>query len=334
MATTVWKGHLTFGLISLPVKLYRAARAEKVSFRQLHRADHSRVRQTYVRQDLPETPTEPDEDEAMEDGEAELAPPPPPRFQGAAPARTMPAPPPQPAQEPRQAEVSRGDLVKGFEYARDQYVVVTKEELAKITASASREMPILEFVRLADIDPVYLETSYYVAPDRAGERAYALLLQALRQSGFVAVAQLAMHNREHVVVIRPGRSGMILHTMFYEDEIRRQDEYRADTSGVVDKELELATRLIESLQAPFEPAKYKDTYREKLQALIESKLEGRETVEAPAPKPAAVINILDALERSLALSPGRKPPATEEIPQNTKRTQSAAPRKRTGGGRR
>lgn len=309
MATTVWKGHLTFGLISLPVKLYRAARAEKVSFRQLHRADHSRVRQTYVR----ETPPEPEE---MDEPE-------PPPVRQPAPSFSSPGAAPAFTPSPTPAPVSRADMVKGFEYARDQYVVLTKEELAKITASTSREMPILEFVRLAEIDPVYFETSYYVAPDRAGERAYALLLQALRQTGFVAVAQLAMHNREHVVIVRPGRTGMILHTMFYEDEIRRDDEYRADTASVVPKELDLATRLIESLAAPFEPGKYKDTYRERLQQLIDAKLAGEETVEAPAPKPAAVINILDALERSLAMSPGRKPAASEEAT-------AAAPRKRAG----
>ena len=311
MATTVWKGHLTFGLISIPLKLIRAARAEKISFRQLHGADHSRVRQTYVREeddrDEEQTPAvslpaklTPVKEAAAFSGSS------------AAPRRVEYVAPPAPA-PPLPATVSRAELVKGYEYARDRYVVVTKDDLAKITVSASREMQIQEFVRLADIDPVYFETSYYLAPDRAGERPYALLLQALRETGFVALAQLAMHNREHVVVIRPGRTGMVLHTMFYEDEIRRDDEYRADTSSVAAKELELAKRLIEALASPFEPGKYKDTYREKLNELIAAKMSGEETHEVAAPKAASVINIMEALEKSLSMTE-RKPPAAETLP--------------------
>ena len=321
MATTVWKGHLTFGLISIPVKLYRAARAEKVSFRQLHRADHSRVRQTYVRDEPPGWPAE----EAGEEDEVPAAPQPfarsaarmapiseAPAIRAVAPARRDEewSPPAAPA------EVSRADVVKGFEYEPDRYVVVTKDDLAKITAATSREMQILEFVRLAEIDPIYFETSYYVAPDRAGERPYALLLQALRETGFVALAQLAMHNREHIVVIRPGRTGMILHTMYYEDEIRRDDEYRADASAVNPKELELATRLISALAAPFDPSKYKDTYREKLNSLIAARIAGDESYGSPKPKTAGVVNILEALQRSLSMAepkPATRKPAAAEV---------------------
>jgi DNA end-binding protein Ku len=127
------------------------------------------------------------------------------------------------------------------------------------------------------------------------------------------------------VIVRPGRSGIVLHTMFYETEIRRDDEYRAATSAVNQKELDLALLLIRNLEAPFEPAKYRDTYREKLDALIQSKIAGEETIEAPAPKPAPVVNILEALQRSLAATPARKPPAAEDAP--VKR----APRRKSGG---
>jgi DNA end-binding protein Ku len=207
-------------------------------------------------------------------------------------------------------EISRAELVKGYEYARDKYVVVTNDDLAKITPGTRREMQILEFVRLAEIDPVYFETSYYVSPERAGEKPYALLLQALRETGFVALAQLAMHNREHVVVIRPGRTGMVLHTMFYESEIRREDEFRADPASVDTRELDLAKRLVEALASPFEPGKYKDTYLEKLNELISSRISGEETHKAPAPKPATVVNIFDALQKSLSMTAERKPPQT------------------------
>jgi DNA end-binding protein Ku len=314
MAATVWKGHLTFGLISIPVKMMRAARAEKISFRQLHRADHSRVRRTYLRDEPLETP-EVDEDEALpatRPAPAKVLP----GKQSAAfrtsapPARPAEfTPPPAPAPPPP-ALVNPAELVKGYEFAPDRFVVVTKDDLAKITVASSREIQILEFVRLAEIDPIYYETSYYLTPDRAGERPYALLLQALRESGFVALAQLAMHNREHVVVIRPGRTGMVLHTMFYGDEIRRDDEYRADTSAVAAKELELAKRLIEALASPFDPGKYKDSYREKLNELIAAKVSGEQTYEAPEPRAASVVNILDALQQSLSKIE-RKPPAAE-----------------------
>jgi len=223
--------------------------------------------------------------------------------------------------EPR--EVSRSEVVKGYEYARDQYVTISKEELAQITPATARDMQILEFVKLQEVDPIYFETSYYVTPDKGGEKAYSLLFEALRKSELVGVAQIAMHNREHVVVIRSGRRGMILHTMFYQSEIREEDEYHADTSGVNPRELDLALLLVQNLQAPFEPAKYHDTYREQLDALIEAKIAGQETVTAPAPKQAPVVNILEALQRSLEATGGRKPPAKEEKPA------AAAPRKRS-----
>lgn len=336
MASTVWKGHLTFGLVSIPVKLYRAARADKVSFRQLHGATGARVRQSLVA----EAPAEPEPDWEEAEREEEAPPPPPPTksrlslarsgsepIPFTAPAVRQPAaavytPPPP---EPR--EVSRSELVKGYEYAKDRYVTLTKEDLAAITPQTAREMQIVEFVQLSEVDPIYFETSYYVAPDKGGERAYSLLFESLRQSGFVGVAQIAMHNREHVVIVRPGRTGMILHTMFYETEIRREDEYRTDVGAVAAKELDLALLLIRNLAAPFEPAKYRDTYREKLDALIESRIAGQDTVEAPAPKPAAVVNILEALQRSLESAAGRKPPAKEETaPPPAKTT-----RRRSGG---
>ena len=224
----------------------------------------------------------------------------------AAPVRA-PVSVPEPAPPP--PIVQRSELVKGYEYSKGQYVTISKEDLEKITPETAREMQILEFVKLAEVDPIYFETSYYVTPERAGERAYALLFEALRRSGYVALAQFAMHNREHIVVIRPGRTGIILHTMFYETEIRRDDEYRTETSNVAERELELALLLVQNLAAPFEPAKYHDTYKEKLDALIAAKIEGKEPVEErkPAAKPAG--DILAALERSLAIA--RKPAASE-----------------------
>jgi DNA end-binding protein Ku len=316
------------------VKLFRAARPEKVSFRQLHQATGARVRQALVA----DAPPEPEWD-----AEPEQIQPPEPSSRSSA-ARRVPEPIPfvasrpapatarqeparAPVSDPEPREVSRSEIVKGFEYSRDRYVTLTKEELAAITPQTAREMQILEFVQLSEVDPIYFETSYYVAPDRGGERAYSLLFESLRQSGFVGVAQIAMHNREHVAIVRPGRRGIVLHTMFYESEIRRDDEYRTDTSGVVQKELDLALLLIRNLAAPFEPGKYRDTYREKLDALIQSKIAGEETIQAPAPGPAPVVNILEALQRSLESSALRKPPAKDD----TGSKASKPSRRRSGG---
>jgi DNA end-binding protein Ku len=334
MPSTVWKGHLTFGLVSIPVKLFRAARAEKVSFRQLHAASGQRVRQSlYI--EPPEIQDEPEEAPAVSSTtpphpagvrqttapmQEHLAP-----SRGAATAREIPRrpepepefipPAPTPPVSEPQVEVRRDDVVKGYEFSKDRYVTFTKAELAAITPKTAREMQILEFVQLSEVDPIYYETSYYAAPDKGGERAYALLFEALRRSGHVGLAQVAMHNREHIVLIRPGRTGIVLHTMFYENEVRRADEYRTDTAGINEKEVNLANMLIETLKAPFEPAKYRDTYRDKLEELISAKMQGAETVEAPEPKPAPVINILEALQRSLEISAARKPAASEKAPE-------------------
>src|SRR5215475_9209959 len=221
MASTVWKGHLTFGLVSLPVKLYSAARSETVSFNQLHKTDNSRVKQVLFCQ-----------------------------------AEDKPIP--------------RSEIVKGYEYEKDKYVVIDDEDIKKVAPKTAKTMEVLEFVKASEVDAIFLESSYYMAPDEAGEKPYALLFEALRQSGCVGVAKIAMYNREHIVVLRPGPRGILLHTMYFTNEIRQVDEFRTDLALVKEKELALAHMLIETLAAKFEPEKYKDTYRENLLSMIES----------------------------------------------------------------
>ena len=164
--------------------------------------------------------------------------------------------------------VSNRSVVKGYEYDKDRYIVVEPEELKSIAPKIATEMEIQEFVQLSEIDPVYFETSYYVRPEEAGEKAYALLYRALQLTGLVAIAKFAMHGREHVVVLRPGKTGIISHTMYFTSEVRADEEYHADTNVVTPKELELAQTLIHSLAAAFEPEKYRDTYREKVESMI------------------------------------------------------------------
>lgn len=285
MASTVWRGHLTFGLVSFPVRLFSAARGETVSFNLLHAKDNSRIKQiTYCQ------------------------------------AEDQPVP--------------RSELVKGYEYEKDRYVVIEEEDIKKVAPKTAKVMEILEFVKGGQVDPIYLESSYYMAPDEGGEKPYALLFEALRQAEYYGLAKIAMHNREHIVILRPGNKGILLHTMYYADEIRQVDEFRTNTDLVKPKELEMARMLIDTLAADFEPEKYHDTYRDNLLQMIEAKKEGQNVVETPEPHVAPVIDIMEALKRSLAEK--RKPvqvataaaagEATEEVaaePDAKKRTRRA-----------
>ncbi|MGP8245851.1 MAG: Ku protein [Bryobacteraceae bacterium] len=279
MAASVWKGQLTFGLVSFPIRLFSAARSETISFNQLHKGDNSRIRQvTYCQ------------------------------------AEDKPVP--------------RTELVKGYEYEKDRYVVIDDEDIKKVAPKTAKVMEILEFVKAEQVDPVYLESSYYVAPDEGGEKPYALLFQALRESKYYALAKVAMHNREHIIVLRPGAKGILSHTMYYQDEIRQVEEFRTDTTLVKEKELEMAKMLISTLEADFEPQKYRDEYRENLRAMIEAKIAGRSVVETPAEHVAPVIDIMEALKKSLAEK--RKPAqvATESVPAEAQ-AEAAMPKKRT-----
>jgi DNA end-binding protein Ku len=283
MASSVWKGHLTFGLVSFPVRLFSAARSESIAFNLLHKDDHSRIKQvTYCQ------------------------------------AEDKPVP--------------RNELVKGYEYEKDHYVEIDEEDIRKVAPKTAKVMEIVEFVKADQVDPIYLESSYYMAPDDGGERPYALLFQALRESKLYALAKVAMHNREHIIVLRPGAKGILSHTMYYQDEIRQVDEFRTDTSLVKEKELEMAKMLIASLEADFEPEKFHDGFRDSLRKMIDAKVEGRSVVATPAAHVAPVIDIMEALKKSLAEK--RKPVAAaaasvgeepvEEAPKRRARKSQAA----------
>jgi DNA end-binding protein Ku len=264
MATSVWKGYLTFGLISIPIRLFSAARSERISLNQLHSVCHSRIRMPLF------CPT-------------------------------------------CDRKVERSEIVKGYEYEKDQYVLFDEEELDKIEPDTGRAMEILEFVKLNEIDPLYFDASYYLTPEDEGKKAYQLLLEAMEESGYAAIAKLSMHQREHIVVVRPRANGMTLHTMFYTNEIREVAEYGRTDKNAEPKEQEkkLAEQLIASLAAKFEPEKYKDEYQESMRSLIEAKQRGQEVAEVNHPKLAPVIDLMEALKKSIAEKPAasaKKPP--------------------------
>lgn len=275
MASTVWKGFLTFGLISVPVRLFAAARREHISFHMLHKTCGTRVRQQLW---CPH-------DEKV---------------------------------------VERGDTVKGYEEGQDTFIEIDAEELKKIELPSDRNMEIVQFVKIAEVDPLYFDASYYTVPEEPGRKAYTLLVRTLEKAGYAALAKVAMHQHEYVAVIRPRAGGLTLHTIYYPNELHQLAEYgQPDPVEVRPQEVELAERLVENLAAPFEPEKFHNEYQQKLLDLIEAKREGKQVRAAPAPRLAPVVDLMEALQRSLAAS-GRKPPETAVPPKRALKRRGAA----------
>ncbi len=261
MPSSVWSGHLTFGLISMPVRLFSGARSSGISFNMLHRPDKSRLKQQYV---------------CLADGQV----------------------------------VERSEIVKGYEFRKDEYIVIEPDEIKKIEPQTAKTMEILEFVKQSEVDPVYFESSYYMMPEEAGRRPYALLTKALEESEYVAIAKITMHNREYTVFLRPHEGGMMLHTMYYAEEVRKVEGFGPPDVELKDAEVKVAHQLIEALAAEWDPEKYKDTFQENLKQLIETKLEGGEVAAAEKPKKLApVVDLMAALKQSLAQMEGKKKPA-------------------------
>ena len=207
-------------------------------------------------------------------------------------------------------EVAFEDIVKGYELTKDRYVVITPDELETLDPVKSRSIDIEDFVDLADIDPVYYDHPYYLVPDKGAAKAYGLLLDAMRESGKVAIAKVVIRSKEQLVAIRPARGDVLMmETMIFADEVVPPDSIddlpAADDLNVSDRELKMAQQLIESLTSDFEPEKYKDEYREKVLQMIERKASGEEiTVQPEAPQPARVPDLMAALEASLAAVKG------------------------------
>jgi DNA end-binding protein Ku len=255
---TVWKGYITFGLVSFPIRLSVAARPESVHFHLLHKKDQSRVKEVWfcAREDKP---------------------------------------------------VAREDLVKGYEYQKGRYVVVDDAELKKIAPPTATTMEILQFVAADEVDPIWLEKSYYVAPEAEGAKPCALLRKAMTETKRQAVAKVTMHGREHIVIIRPDQSGLILHTLYFANELHRAN--RAGKSAGPQfgaKEMDLAKRLIDTLASPFRPEEYHDEYRKNVERLIAQKRKGKKVTEHEQPTVAPVVDIMDALRQSLERKPAAR----------------------------
>ena len=236
MASSVWSGYLTFGLISMPVRLFSGARGNHISFHMLHRDDNTRIKQQLW---CPH-------DERV---------------------------------------VERSEIVKGYEYRKGEYVIIEPEEIKKIEPKTAKAMEILEFVKASEVDPIYFESSYFLVPEEAGRRPYALLAKALEESEYVAIAKLTMHNREYTVFLRPYKGGMMLHTMYYKDEVRDLDNFGAPRRRAERRRSESGAPAHRGARpANSSRRSIKDTFEENLKTLIKARLEGEEVTHVEKPQ--------------------------------------------------
>ena len=232
-------------------------------------------------------------------------------------------------------EVDYNDIVKGYEIASDQYVVVTKDELDELNPKKTRAIEIQDFVDLDDIDPIYFDHPYYLGPDKGAERAYALLVKAMDEAHKVAVARFVLRNRESLAAIRPMDGVLTMATMRFADEVVTPDELEDVLGEEVEapkkKELDMAKALIDSLTSDFDAGQYRDEYREELLALIERKAKGEE-IAAPvgeAPQPTKAPDLMAALEESLAAVKGEEakaPKASKPAAKSGSKTSSKSKR--------
>lgn len=247
---SIWRGAISFGLVTIPIRLFTATESPGISFNQLHAPCGARIR--YVKK-------------CSACGQ----------------------------------EVPPEEIVRGYEYAQDRYVVVTDEDLKELPLPTAREISILDFVPTQEVDPAYFKTPYYIAPDDIGARAYRLLAQTLGETGRGGVCQVALRQKEHLGLIRAQGDLLWLHLLHYAREIRSPPPLPQPGEEPPAREKELARALVGALESSFSPEKYRDGYQEALTQLIQAKIEGREVLKAPGPRPEPVMDLARALEESL-----------------------------------
>jgi DNA end-binding protein Ku len=252
--TTIWTGSISFGLVTVPVKLTPATKSRDVSFNQLEEDTGSRIRLRRISEQTGE-------------------------------------------------EVPPNKIVKGYEIEKGRYVVVEKAELDALAPKASHTIEIEDFVDLDEIDPIYFDSPYYVLPDEKAQKPYKLLVDAMTRLQKVAVGRVVIRAKERLVAIRPLDGMLCVETMRYADEVVARDKLEGlpgDDVDVSERELAMATQLVETLSGDFEPEKYHDEYREQVLELIDQKAAGQEIVAQPEPEaPAKVLDLMAALEASL-----------------------------------
>jgi len=253
-ARAIASGTISFGLVSVPVKLYTGTQSKNLSFNLLHAKDQSRLKQQYI---------------CVTCGEV----------------------------------VERDNMVRGYEYAKDQYAVLTADEIKALEQTSDQSIEIEEFVPIDSVDPIYFEKTYLLGPDKGGQKAYRLLREAMDKAGKGAVAKFATRGRHQLVLLREAQGGIMMHALFYADEVRDFSEIdRGESLPLKPGEIDLAVQLIEQLgSAAFDAKKYEDEYRARALQLIEQKVAGQEVALAPAQAPKGqIIDLMEALKASLA----------------------------------
>jgi len=290
MARAVWSGTISFGLVSVPVRLYPATRRKDVRFHEIDRLSGRRLRHQKVVEVATPTPTLPREQgkEISAREERDISPRPALPQRGSESLSAVPQP------------VAAADVVKGFEVAKDRYVTVDREELEELAPERTRTIDVEQFVDASAVDPIYYDVSYYAVPDRDYERAYGLLVDAMRDTGKIAICWFVLRRKRYLAALRPQGRLMVLATMFHADEILPATELEPGKPTDLKKnEREMASLLINTLSGPFEPERYPDQYRQRLEALVE----GRAASARPAPSDVAagagVQDLMSALRASV-----------------------------------
>jgi DNA end-binding protein Ku len=248
---TMWRGAISFGLVSIPIRVYTATEEKTLRFNQLHEKDHGRIKYQRV---------------CAKDGQ----------------------------------EVPYDEIVKGYEYEKDRYVILTDDDLDAVPVQSTRNIDIQQFVDQAEIDPIYYKKTYYLGPEEAGVKAYQLLVEALREGEKVGVAKVSFRDKEHLAAIRLMDNLLVLDTMFWPDEIREAKFEELDKEvRVSDKEVSMAESLIDNLTESWNPDAYTDEYREALLDIVEKKVAGEEIEEVEPVEPARVVDLMDALKQSV-----------------------------------
>ncbi len=296
-ARAIGSGTISFGLVSIPIKLYTATSAQSVSFNMLHKKCGGRMKQQYL---------------CPVDNEI----------------------------------VARTDMVKGYEYSKDRFVQFTEEELAKLGGEKTDRLDIVEFVPDHSVDLLYVDKTYFLGPDKGGDRAYKLLSNAMLKTGKLAVGRFGTRGKEQLVLLRPYKGGLVLHYVYYADEVRSFDEVERPSENTQFKpvEEELAEKLIEQLSVEaFRPEAFRDEYRDRVVAAVEQKVAGEEISVAAAEPEAQIIDLFEALKRSLGGAAvtsantttheeATAPEAAEETSPTLKKASSRKPREKKAAG--
>ena len=259
MPRSIWKGAISFGLVTIPVALYTATESKTPKFKMLRGTDHSPIKYKRV---------------AENDGE----------------------------------EVVWDDIVRGYEVEKGKYVVFTDEELeAAAAADGNRLVDVVQFVDESEIDPIYYKSSYYLAPERTGVKAYKILLEALKDKGRVGLAKVSIRDKQQLATLRAKDGVLVMETMYWPDEIRQPEFEELDSEVDLRKEeVKMAAMLIDGLTAEFDPEAFKDSSREAIQSAAQKKVEGQEIVAPEAPEPTKVVDLLEALKASVEATKKRK----------------------------